>query len=546
LPPAPSFENQFHDSVQNVIQGERIELIVGAPRPGPVRWPHRIGTVPPLAASRQEREADERLSEEASPCQVLSGMGGVGKTQLAAAYATHRWDRSELDLLVWVNASSRESISAAFAQAGVELCGAEPGDDDQAAAAFLNLLSRPEAPRWLVVLDDLTDPADLRGFWPPAHPKGRTLVTTRRRDAALDGEGRARIDIGLFSPEESLAYLHKRLGARSRRIAGAAPLIERLGRLPLALAQVSAFILDQPGLTCEDYLSLLEDRTVALAEISPETAPDDYHSLLNAAWSLSIEQANRHEPEGLANRLLLIAALLDPAGIPASLFTAGPVLRHLGPGLRAHQISAALGRLHRLSLLDTDGTLVRMHALMQRVVVDTTTAVLKEPAAQAAADALSAIWPDPENDRAFSAVLQANAMRLFVSARSMFVETGIPPMLFKVGNSLGTHGQVAGAAKILLAFTLDFGLSLGGDHPDVLRAWHQSARWTGESGKVQRAIEMFESILADRTRVLGPDHPDTLSTGGVSRGIWTRPRRRPKRCSRIGSGCSEPIISMCS
>ncbi|NUQ86873.1 MAG: tetratricopeptide repeat protein, partial [Glycomyces artemisiae] len=260
----------------------RIELVVGAPRPAPVQWPHRIGTVPPLAASRQERAADELLTTADAPCQVLSGMGGVGKTQLAAAYATRLWERGEVDLLVWVNASGREGVIAAFAQAGVELCGAEPGRDELAANAFLNLLARPKAPRWLVVLDDLADPGALQGLWPPAHPQGRTIITTRRRDAALDAEGRTRIDIGLFSPEESLAYLRARLGPHSKRTTDAGALAERLGGLPLALAQAAAFILDQPGLTCESYLELLDDRTVALAELSPEVAPDGYHSPLNA------------------------------------------------------------------------------------------------------------------------------------------------------------------------------------------------------------------------------------------------------------------------
>ncbi|MFI9307465.1 hypothetical protein [Streptomyces triculaminicus] len=50
------------------------------------------------------------------------------------------------------------------------------------------------------MLDDVADPADLGGvggrlsLWPPARPYGRTVLTTRRRDAALPGR---RIDQGL-------------------------------------------------------------------------------------------------------------------------------------------------------------------------------------------------------------------------------------------------------------------------------------------------------------------------------------------------------------
>ncbi|WP_112138829.1 tetratricopeptide repeat protein [Glycomyces dulcitolivorans] len=512
MSPQPQFGSQFYDSV---VQDGRIGLVVGAARP--VRWPHRIGTVPPLAASRQEREADGLLHESTASCLVLAGMGGVGKTQLAAAYATSRWDASELDLLMWVNASGSGAVTAAFAQAGVELCGAEPGHDGRAAAAFLNLLTRTDGPRWLIVLDDLADPVELYDIWPPHNPRGRTIITTRRRDAALDGMGRIRIDIGLFSAAESLAYLHQRLGPRSKRIAGAEALSERLAGLPLALAQASAFILDQPGLTCGDYVDLLEDRTIALAELSPETAPDGYRGPLGAAWSLSIEQADRQRPQGLALGLLRLVALLDPAGVPADLFGTEAALRHLAAAagasaLPAFQVRAALGRLHRLSLIDTDGSLVRMHALVQRAVADTATAEQERESARAAADALAAVWPDPESDPSFSAVLRSNAMRLFAKAASLRFADGVPPVLFRLGDSFGTQGQVHTATRFYVLLAEQARAAFGPDHFDTLQARHGCARWRGEAGDVLGAIEGFTAVLADRVRVLGPDDPKTLST----------------------------------
>ena len=105
-------------------------------------------------------------------CQILAGMGGIGTTQIAAAYAEDRWREREVEVLVWVEAGSRETVIAALAQAGGELCGADPADGDRAARAFLSWLSGPEAPRWLIVLDDLSDPADLHGYWPRRIPGG--------------------------------------------------------------------------------------------------------------------------------------------------------------------------------------------------------------------------------------------------------------------------------------------------------------------------------------------------------------------------------------
>lgn len=77
--------------------------------------------------------------------------------------------RLALCLAVFRHGRHRAVFSVCLAQAGVVLRLKDSG---------------AESCRWLIVLDDVTDPADLNGLWPPASPHGRILVTTRRRDAA--------------------------------------------------------------------------------------------------------------------------------------------------------------------------------------------------------------------------------------------------------------------------------------------------------------------------------------------------------------------------
>ncbi|WP_177328313.1 ATP-binding protein (plasmid) [Streptomyces atratus] len=139
-------------------------------------WPRQVGVIPTRAQSFQHRAEVEQLRAvvdgggTAVLCQVLTGTGGVGKTQLAADYARAAWGSGGVDVLVWITASTRSAVVFGYAQAGVEVLGADPGGREQAARLFLAWLEpKPGARpcRWLVVLDDLADPAGLRGLWPP-------------------------------------------------------------------------------------------------------------------------------------------------------------------------------------------------------------------------------------------------------------------------------------------------------------------------------------------------------------------------------------------
>jgi hypothetical protein len=238
-----------------------------------VPLPHQVGSLPPVAVGRLERSVDATLETAAVVCQVLAGLGGVGKTQLASSLAHRWWRQQRVDLLVWVTATSRTAVLTRYAQAAADVTGVNDPDPEDGAQRLLAWLAG-SGRRWLVVLDDLTDPADLQGLWPPTTAAGRTVVTTRRRDAALL-DGRTLIDVGVFTPAEAVAYLRGKLGDRPDRLDEATELADDLGRLPLALAQAAAYIADQ-DLTCAGYRRRLARRH--LHALRPAALPDDQHT----------------------------------------------------------------------------------------------------------------------------------------------------------------------------------------------------------------------------------------------------------------------------
>jgi len=513
----------------------------------PVSWPCQIGVLPLQAECWQHRGAADELEHAVAAggtavlCQVLSGTGGVGKTQLAAAYARAAWQARTMDLLMWVTASSRAGVLAAYAQAGALVASAKAGDPEQAAARFLAWLETTSR-SWLVVLDDLANPADLRGLWPPASNHGRVLVTTRRRDAVLAGESRCLIQVGLFTPGEASAYLTAKLAAHARtdEPEQVADLAADLGYLPLALAQAAAYLIDL-DLDCESYRRRLADRRRTLPELTPDDAglPDDQRAALGATWSLSIEHAGRLRPAGLALPMLELASMLDSNGVPQQVLTSPPALTYLAqhrtissapashPGIKdadaggsadAQDAADALRCLHRLNLADLDpGSTdrgVRVHNLIQRATRESLPPARRTTLARAAADALLAAWPEVERDTALVQALRSCTSILAGHAGADLWQNEAHAVLFRVGLSLGEAGLTSAALSECQERHAAVLRYLGPDHPGTVNTRGNLAYWRGKAGDAAGAAAAFEELLADCLRVAGTDHPATLNIRG--------------------------------
>jgi hypothetical protein len=491
-----------------------------------VEWPYRCGVVPPQADAFQVRAAGGRAEQElgagevAVSASVLSGLGGVGKTQLAADYAEAAWAAGDLDLLVWITAASRDAILSAYTRLAADLTGVDEPDPEHGAQRLLSWLASASK-RWLIVLDDVQSPGDLRGLWPPTTSWGRVVVTTRRRDAAMRGRHRRLMEVDVFSDAEAATYLSAALADRPDLLDGATRLAQALGCLPLALAQAAAFMLDRQ-LSCLAYLARLADRRRRLESLLPEAEglPDEHRATVAATWSLSVEQANRLEPAGLAGMMLEIASLLDPNGVPAAVFTAAPLLQWLGDTARRpvgeDDARDGLACLHRLSLItwDPDSALraVRAHALVQRATRDSLPPLRFPVLARAVADAVVSVWPDIERDAVLGQVLQANTDALTAASDTCLWEPTAHPVLFCAGTSLGESGSVARAASYYQWLHATAVRRLGPDHPATLAARHGLARWRGEAGDPAGAAATLKELLADRVRVLGTGHPHTVAT----------------------------------
>ncbi|MBN6040035.1 tetratricopeptide repeat protein [Amycolatopsis sp. 195334CR] len=496
----------------------------------------RFGSVPPRAGAFQHRAVAAALTRSVedggtavltgaattTPAAVLTGLGGVGKTQLAADHAHTMWDQRQVKLLVWISARTREAITAGYTEVAVELLGMDPAAPQRAWRRLLEWLAETSE-RWLIVLDDVQDPAHLAGLWPPHSAVGQVVVTTRCRDAALHGDRRQVLDVDLFTPAEALAYLTEKLpGHAYTSTEDLAGLAQDLECLPLALAQAAAYLNNKPLLTCADYRARLTDRRVTLGDVFPKERelPDEHRRTVAATWSLSIEAADQLDPAGLARPVLDLASLLDPAGIPTAVFTTNATARYLAIRLErditADDVLGGLEALHRLSLLSLDPAqpdrAVRVHALVQRAVRDALPSDTVGELARAVADALLDAWPEFEADQELTQALRSNTSTLQDTAEDHLWQPEGHPVLSRLAHSLRTAGLLHWALTVTMRSHHQASTRLGSDHSDTLATRSNLASWRGEAGDPAGALAAYEELLADRLRVLGPDHPHTLTT----------------------------------
>ncbi|WUH92935.1 tetratricopeptide repeat protein [Streptomyces sp. NBC_00433] len=481
----------------------------------PVPLPHRIGRVPALAPHFQDRELAKTLIVQPGRPLILTGTTGTGKSQLAAQYAESAWEHGELKLLLWVADATRETITAAYARAAQDILG-RSFDPAEGAQTLLNWL-RPAGgtkPRpWLVVLDGVTEPADLSdGLWPPASPVGRVLVSSSRRDfdRAVDP---LIVQVRSYRRQEAIAYLeraldHHRLSPAS--LAALPALSDRLGAVPASLALAVRHIAAE-GIDVETYIQRLDDRSTGI-------------SAAHAPLRLTIDAANRRHPAGLAAPVLQLASVLSESGTPQQVLASAPALALLtrqrnGGGdaaVTAEDVTRAVRVLYDLSLVELQSLRSHTEVLVDATVRGDVLAALPDDLlvdlVRCAADALAAAWPDVEKDADLAAGLRDNTEALLNGLRGeVLLCDGIHPVALRVGLSSAEWGHLDKSEGYFRDLAGDAALLLGPDHPDVLNARACAARCRGERGDLQGATRELTEVLAAQQR-FGRLRPDTLVT----------------------------------
>lgn len=482
-------------------------------------WPVRSGVTPPLAngfTTRPETAPGIETMLVPGVAVVLAPteptrewLGSCGKTQLAVFLVESLWQSVDVDLLVWISASSRAQVLSGYGRAAAAAGITAFGDAESVAGRFVGWLRETSRP-WLVVLDDLRDVADLRGLWPEG-PTGRVLITTATPVTQAGRQRTLVVPVGAFSHHEAVRYLMGRLGAGADQRHGAIELVEDLGREPLALAHAGAVIGNSPQ-SCGEYREEFARRRAQFASVVDGTLP-----AAAITWTLSFDRAEQVSPG--AQYLLVLCALLDGHGIPATVLTTAAAREYLG-GVGARRLADpkrawdALLSLERAGLLTVNPTetppVIRMNAMVQAAIQRVMPTEMLDRAVRTTAQALLEAWPDDDREAWLAEALRSAATSLKRSAGLRLWEKAPHPLLLRVGRSLEDARLVGPAIAYWSELASVSSRVLEPSDPGAQIAGDRLAAVQVAAGRAAEAIGWLQPVLAEKTRTLGPGHPATI------------------------------------
>ncbi|KAH9205342.1 hypothetical protein DL95DRAFT_451266 [Leptodontidium sp. 2 PMI_412] len=449
---------------------------------------------------RQLAEVEAKLFVGAQTTKVaITGLGGIGKTQLMLEIVYRIRDRYKDCLVIWIPATNTESLHQAYLDVARQL--KIPGsDEDKADAKKLvqGYLSKESAGRWLLVFDNADDvnmwitqsrPGSGRLLdYLPRSEQGCIVFTTRDKKTAVKLAHQNVVDVPELDEDVAIQLLQKCLVNRD----------------------LAAAYINENGIAFVDYLSLLTEQEEDVIDLLSEEFEDDgrYDNIKNpvaTTWLISFEQIRHRDP--LAADYLSFMACIDPKDIPQSLLPAGASRKKGVDAIGTLEAYSFIIKraadlavdLHRLVHLATRNWLQREGMIAQW----TERAIIR----------LEEVFPndDHQNRNIWRSYLAHTRYVLGSNIIDQCWENRIE-LARKVGMCLYRDGQYDEAEALDIQVMETSLQVLGQEHPSTLNSMANLASTFNNQGRWKEAEDLEVKVMETSLRVLGAEYPDTLTS----------------------------------
>ena len=523
-------ERTMNVRFDNVDEGQRKIIKLLETRPAVAIKPVVFGSRPEVVTDDRFVKRDEHeqlnalVTDTTTRRTVLVGMRGCGKTQLAAALAI-KCEEAKWNLVAWINAVSPDTIQSDLVELAKRLkidTSDQPAQDVIVRRCLGHLGNAPAADR-LIVFDNVEDINHLTGLIPSGD--GVRVVATTTNKVGWEDQGWNSIKVGVFDRNTSIEYLLTVTKSDDHDAADA--LAERLGDLPLAIAQAAATARHK-DLSLARYLKRLKSRgeELVIRPIPGDEYTDDVATVLWMAVEAAVDSM-KNGTKQMARRQLGALALLAESGVPTRWLA--PTKEQSGDQQNegaehsadedAHDALTELISRSIVQQTARDRSKTTIHRLQAQVLRNSWNNNELDDARAAATSLLGSVNISryPSNDtkarrqEALDLVDQLRSIGTQEHSQVLFESPQISEALFQAFSHASDLGLPYEALTLNVAVDALEGL-LGPDHPDTLASRHNLAYAYQSAGRLGEAVILYEKLFSDRTRILGPNHRDTLAS----------------------------------
>jgi hypothetical protein len=455
---------------------------------------------------------------------AITGLGGVGKTQLVLELVYRIKDKHKNCSVIWIPATNMESLHQAYLETARQL--SIPGwEDDMADVKRLvqDYLNKESAGQWLLVFDNADDidmwisktrseagSSRLIGYLPRSE-QGCIVFTSRDRKTAVKLAHHSVVEVPEMNEDTAIQLLQKCL--INPDLANNGPdtkaLLEELTYLPLAIVQAVAYI-NENGIAFAEYQSLLAEQEEDVINLLSEEFEDDgrYHNIKNpvaTTWLISFEQIRHRDP--LAADYLSFMACIDPKDIPQSLLPADTS--------RKKEIEA-IGTLEAYSFIikrpaDLALDLHRLVHLATRNWLQNKELIARW--SERAVTRLEEVFPtDDHRNRSVWRTYLPHARYALISDVIDKDGANRIELAWRFGMCLYSDGRYNEAEAQFVKVFETRKRVLGQEHPSTLTSIANLASTFWNQGRWKEAEDLDVQVMETRKRVLGQEHPSTLTS----------------------------------
>jgi len=447
--------------------------------------------------------------------QAITGLGGIGKTQIAIEYAYRARMQGRFRHTLWISAASEETILTSFVELArlfmPNLVEQEETNQRTIVAALLRWLEHCMQP-WLLIFDNADDLSLIQPYL-PRWGNGRILLTTRAHAVGAFASSLEVDTMGVMEATHLLLRRAHRFSANSpEELDEAIRLVTALAQFPLAIDQAGAYI-EETGCTLSTYLQLYQRYRLALLARRGWQATG-YPESVVTTWSLSFAQVERTNPA--AAELLQLCAFLAPDHIPEELLTEGAphwplalrdAVTHLLSFNQMLETLLAFSLVKRLS----EDRMLSLHRLVQIVQLERMEAEAHLTWAQHLVRAMHAVFPQDTQDvttwpRCQRYLEQVEACDVLIQRHHLLLPEAAE-LLDRAGTYVREHMWYTQAEPLYRRALAIREQHLGPEHPDTATILHNLAILQRDTGNVVEAEQLYQRALAIREQHLGPEHP---------------------------------------